>query len=104
MKHTSLPWSINTKALGLIESESAHRSCASASSYSDGSESAHEENKANAAFIVKACNSHEKLLGALIDLSLAMYGIYDWSSKTGKIDSREDVIIRAEEAIKEAQE
>jgi len=74
MKHTSLPWSINTKALGLIESESAHRSCASASSYSDGSEAAHEENEANAAFIVKACNNHQKLLDAMKGLVASISG------------------------------
>jgi len=61
MSHTPTPWKRNKRASMLIENE--NRSVASTGGYQDISRSdeVHNENEANAAFIVKAVNNHESL-------------------------------------------
>ena len=63
MKHTPTPWTINTRASSLVEY--GRRSICTCGGYSDGTEETHDENLANAEFIVKAVNNHYQLLEAL---------------------------------------
>jgi len=62
MKHTDLPWRVSEVALTRIESGDA----TICSSWVYGRSSTEE--KANAAFIVKACNNHYQLIDALREL------------------------------------
>jgi hypothetical protein len=99
MKHTQLPWMIcigdmiksaNTETLG------ARVADCDTSAMSDKPYLATEPDKANAAFIVRACNSHYELLAALelctrylADLSGA-----DWiqGNDSGSVDMRQRAV------------
>ena len=69
MKHTELPWRINKRASMLVEAN--NRSVCSTGGYSNISEgdAVYDENQANAAFIVKACNNHYQMLEQLKSFS-----------------------------------
>ena len=74
MKHTKIPWRRNKHASMLVEHK--NRSIASTGGYQNvsKSEEVHDENEANAAFIVKACNSFYGLLEALENVDDFMNG------------------------------
>lgn len=69
-KHTPTPWRIDKRCSTLIVAAKDRGIC-STGGYSDNSINSEDllnENKANAELIVRACNSHEALLSALIEL------------------------------------
>lgn len=97
IKHTPLPWQYNYDDV-------------LASEYADdlicNCEWRDEEGKANAAFIVRACNSHYELLEALKDTLSALGNFYDSDN-----DNRNDPMMqsigktmdKASNAIKKAE-
>ena len=99
MKHTPTPWKVNKRAAFLVEAE--NRSIGSVGGYSDGTDDTHFENKANAAFIVKAVNSHDKLLNTLkeVEYFLTQIDPVHWPSRKG---ARQE-IAAVREAIKQAE-
>ena len=90
MKHTKLPWETNGSCL--IKGENREM----VSCFSIGGGSVDVDGKANAAFIVKACNSHYQLLEAIKDLHRAA----SFADYTKELD---DAIIKSVAAIKEAE-
>ena len=97
MSHTKLPWSINALASGRIVSEK--RSIGSVGGFNDGTEKTYLENEANAAFIVKAVNSHYQLLEALKEIAEAKSGPAPYDSL--ELWELQDM---AKKAIKQAEE
>ena len=65
-KHSPLPWKLHSKAHAHIET-SYGRSTAACGGVTDGQleDGGQSENKANAKFILRACNSHYELVEAL---------------------------------------
>ena len=91
--HTPIPWKIarfegNVEASGRIVANTMSYSC-----NGPEGESARQENIANAAFIVTACNSHAALVEAL-EMTLEMFA--DGGDPNKVIDHIQEVLAKEE--------
>ena len=103
MKHTELPWHIGGDgadifSVGKQENQSDAIHIADVQPENSGLLGMSVVDAANAAFIVKAVNNHERLLEALKDLEI------ESSFAENKHHDLEDSIMRAKEAIKQAED
>lgn len=92
--HTPLPWKIGR--VDTLVTAADQRGICSTGGYADNridSEELAEENRANAAFIVRACNSHYDLLEALE----ALMPIAE--KMQGKLAGVVEAILNAEDAL-----
>ncbi len=65
MKHTKTPWRVGNAGITVFGPPNGNPSPETVVTV---------KNKANAEFIVKACNSHEELLGALLQIKACHIG------------------------------
>ena len=96
MKHTPTPWKLEKTKLGdLIAIRSVTNKYGCCVPPIDGSD---DEDRANAEFIVTACNAHEELVTNLKNLIL----LVRHADKNKVWDNRQDYISQAEEALAKA--
>lgn len=89
-KHSCLPFKV-TDAGGMIEDATGEIVC----QFWSKREEDYENAEANAAFVARACNSHEALLNALIDLHFVVSRAYDDPALDGFLERAEQAIAKA---------
>lgn len=102
--HTPTPWKVKD---GYLACMAKNKYIVLNSPWTEGAWENDYEAKANHAFIVRACNSHERLLGALEAIRARIHGEFDnpalvrWGAL--RIDSIDDILAIATSAIAEAE-
>lgn len=99
-QHTPLPWRTNTIIEGRAIAIEAGRNTHICQVAKDALLS-HDETNANAAFIVRACNSHYELLGALKDIRSRFASCI--AQGNGEIAGDKEALARADSAIAKAE-